>query len=86
MARSRATTVSLHTREHPYSSVGIPRKTTIPRPRAFAPTLDKRCNRVGPTIGRLKQLCRVATRYDREPVNYLVGFAGPYLASLSFCP
>jgi transposase len=50
------------------------------RPRDFDPTIYKRRN-VERTIGRLKQLRRIATRYDRLPANYL---ASLYLASLSF--
>ena len=61
----------------------IPQKTGMPRPRAFDPALYKHRNRIERTIGRLKQLRRIATRYDRIPANYL---AGLYLASLSFWP
>jgi transposase len=53
----------------------------MPRRRAFDPVLYKQRNRIERTIGKLKQLRRVATRYDRIPANYL---AGLYLASLSF--
>jgi transposase len=51
------------------------------RPRAFDPHIYKRRNIIERTIGRLKQLRRIATRYDRLPENYL---ASLYLASLSF--
>ena len=61
----------------------IPQKTSMLRPRAFDPTIYKQRNRIERTIGRLKQLRRIATRYDRIPANYL---AGLYLASLSFWP
>lgn len=61
----------------------IPQKTGMPRPRAFDPALYKHRNRIERTIGKLKQLRRIATRYDRIPANYL---AGLYLASLSFWP
>lgn len=61
----------------------IPAKTCSRRPRAFDPTIYKHRNRIERTIGRLKQLRRIATRYDRIPANYL---AGLYLASLSFWP
>ena len=59
----------------------IPQRSCMPRPRAFDPTLYKQRNRIERTIGRLKQLRRIATRYDRLPENYL---ASLYLASLSF--
>lgn len=39
-------------------------------------------NRVERTIGKLRQLRRIATRYDRIPQNYL---ASLYLASPSWC-
>ncbi len=53
----------------------------MPRKRAFDPIEYKLQNRVERTIGKLKQLRRIATRYDRIPSNYL---ASLYLASLSF--
>ena len=59
----------------------IPQKTCMKRQRAFDPAIYKHRNRIERTIGRLKQLRRIATRYDRIPANYL---AGLYLASLSF--
>lgn len=59
----------------------IPKKTSMPRQRAFDPVIYKHRNRIERTIGKLKQLRRIATRYDRIPHNYL---AGLYLASLSF--
>lgn len=59
----------------------IPQKTGMPRPRAFDPALYKHRNRIERTIGKLKQLRRIATRYDRIPANYL---ASLYLASFSF--
>jgi transposase len=59
----------------------IPQKTCMPRARAFDPVIYKQRNRIERTIGKLKQLRRIATRYDRLPENYL---AGLYLASLSF--
>ena len=59
----------------------IPQRTCMPRERAFDPETYKRRNLIERTIGRLKQLRRIATRYDRLPENYL---AGLYLASLSF--
>ena len=59
----------------------IPQRTCMPRLRAFDPGLYKQRNRVERTIGKLKQLRRIATRYDRLPQNYL---ACLYLASLSF--
>ena len=61
----------------------IPQKTGMPRPRAFDRVLYKHRNRIERTIGKLKQLRRIATRYDRIPANYL---AALYLASLSFWP
>jgi transposase len=59
----------------------IPRKTCMPRQRAFDPNIYKARNRIERTIGKLKQLRRIATRYDRLPENYL---ASLYLASLPF--
>ena len=59
----------------------IPQRTCMKRPRAFDPDLYKHRNRIERTIGKLKQLRRIATRYDRLPANYL---ASLYLASLSF--
>jgi transposase len=53
----------------------------MPRPRAFDPAIYKHRNQIERTIGKLKQLRRIATRYDRLPENYL---ASLYLASLSF--
>lgn len=59
----------------------IPQRSCMPRRRAFDPVIYKQRNRVERTIGKLKQLRRIATRYDRLPENYL---ASLYLASLSF--
>ena len=58
----------------------IPQRTCMPRARAFDPHLYKLRNRIERTIGKLKQYRRIATRYDRLPINYL---AGLYLASLN---
>jgi transposase len=51
------------------------------RTRDFDPTIYKRRNIIERAIGKLKQLRRIATRYDRLPENYL---ATLYLASLAF--
>lgn len=59
----------------------IPRRTCMPRQRAFDATKYRLRNRIERTIGRLKQLRRIATRYDRIPQNYL---ASLYLAALAF--
>jgi transposase len=59
----------------------IPRRVCMPRPRAFDPVIYKLRNRIERTIGHLKQLRRIATRYDRLPANYL---AGLYIASINF--
>ena len=59
----------------------IPQRTCMPRKRDFDPIKYKLRNRIERTIGKLKQLRRIATRYDRIPQNYL---ASLYLASLSF--
>jgi transposase len=59
----------------------IPQRTCMPRQRAFDPAKYKLRNRIERTIGKLKQLRRIATRYDRIPQNYL---ASLYLASLPF--
>ena len=53
----------------------------MPRKRAFDPGIYKMRNRIERTIGKLKQLRRIATRYDRLPQNYL---ASLYLAALAF--
>ena len=59
----------------------IPQRSCMPRKRAFDPAIYKQRNRIERTIGKLKQLRRIATRYDRIPENYL---ASLYLASLGF--
>jgi transposase len=59
----------------------IPQRTCMPRQRAFNPTIYKLRNRIERTIGKLKQLRRIATRYDRIPENYL---ASLYLAAIAF--
>jgi len=51
------------------------------RKRAFDPQIYKHRNIIERAIGRLKQLRRIATRFDPLPENYL---ASLYLASLSF--
>lgn len=53
----------------------------MPRQRAFDPAIYKLRNRIERTIGKLKQLRRIATRYDRITENYL---ASLYLAALRF--
>jgi transposase len=53
----------------------------MPRERAFDPTIYKARNRIERTIGKLKQLRRIATRYDRLPHNYL---ANLYIAAIAF--
>jgi transposase len=59
----------------------IPQRSCMTRQRDFDPGIYKHRNRIERTIGKLKQLRRIATRYDRLPANYL---ACLYLASLSF--
>jgi transposase len=59
----------------------IPQRSCMTRKRRFDPEIYKRRNMIERTIGRLKQLRRIATRYDRLPENYL---ASLYLASLPF--
>lgn len=59
----------------------IPQRVCMPRERAFDAAVYKLRNRIERTIGWLKQLRRIATRYDRLPANYL---ASLYLASLRF--
>ncbi len=59
----------------------IPQRTCMPRKRAFDPAKYKLRNRIERTIGKLKQLRRIATRYDRLPFNYL---ATLYLAAITF--
>ena len=61
----------------------IPQRSCMTRRRDFDPKIYKERNRIERTIGHLKQLRRIATRYDRLPENYL---ATLYLASLSFWP
>ena len=59
----------------------IPQHSCMPRKRAFDPVKYKLRNRVERTIGKLKQIRRIATRYDRIPQNYM---ASLYLAAISF--
>ena len=59
----------------------IPKRSCMPRKRAFDAAKYKLRNRIERTIGKLKQLRRIATRYDRIPQNYL---ASLYLAALPF--
>ena len=59
----------------------IPQRTCMPRKRAVDPLKYKLRNRIERTIGKLKQLRRIATRYDRIPQNYLASLC---LAALSF--
>jgi transposase len=59
----------------------IPQRTCMPRKRDFDPAIYKLRNRIERTIGKLKQLRRIATIYDRIPQNYL---ASLYLAALAF--
>lgn len=59
----------------------IPQRSCMPRERAFDPAKYRLRNRIERTIGKLKQLRRIATRYDRIPQNYI---ASLYLASISF--
>ena len=59
----------------------IPQRSCMHRKRAFDPSKYKLRNRIERTIGRLKQLRRIATRYDRIPQNYMASLC---LAALSF--
>ncbi len=59
----------------------IPQRVCMPRTRNFDPAIYRLRNRIERTIGKLKQLRRVATRYDRIPQNYL---ATLYLAAIAF--
>ena len=59
----------------------IPQRSCMQRSRDFDPKIYKERNRIERTIGYLKQLRRIATRYDRLPENYL---ATLYIASLGF--
>ena len=59
----------------------IPQRSCMSRTRDFDPLIYKRRNVIERTIGKLKQLRRIATRYDRLPENYL---ASLYLASMAF--
>ena len=59
----------------------IPQRTCMPRKRAFDSAKYKLRNRIERTIGKLKQLRRIATRYDRIPQNYLASLC---LDALSF--
>lgn len=59
----------------------IPQRTHMPRKRGFDAVIYKLRNRIERTVGWLRQLRRIVTRYDRLPANYL---ASLYLASLSF--
>ena len=53
----------------------IPQRKCMPRKRDFDPAIYKMRNRIERTIGKLKQLRRSATRYDRIPGNYLASIA-----------
>jgi transposase len=59
----------------------IPQRICMSRQRDFDPAIYRLRNRIERTIGKLKQLRRVATRYDRLPNNYL---ATLYLAAITF--
>ena len=59
----------------------IPQRVCMPRTRDFDPAKYKLRNRIERTIGKLKQLRRIATRYDRIAQNYLASLC---LAALSF--
>lgn len=59
----------------------IPQPTCMPPKRNFDPVIYKLRNRIERTIGKPKQLRRIATRYDRIPQNHL---ASLYLAALAF--
>lgn len=59
----------------------IPKRSRMNRARGFDPQKYKRRNMIERSIGKLKQLRRIATRYDRLPENYL---ASLYIASLAF--
>ena len=59
----------------------IPKRTCMPRERAFDSEIYKHRNQNKHTNRHHKQLRRIATRYDRRPENYL---AGLYLASIPF--
>ena len=59
----------------------IPKRTCMPRKRAFDPATYRLRNRIERTIGKLKQLRRIATRYDRLPQNYL---ATLHIAAIAF--
>jgi transposase len=49
----------------------IPTRSDQPRQRSFDRSAYRGRNRVERSLGRLKQLRRVATRYDKRAVNYL---------------
>jgi transposase len=49
----------------------IPQRMCVPRKRAFDPVKYKLKNRIERTIGKLKQIRRIATQYDRIPQNYM---------------
>jgi transposase len=59
----------------------IPQRTCMLRQRDFDPVKYKLRNRIERTIGKLKQLRRIATRYDRIPQNYMASLC---LAAISF--
>jgi transposase len=59
----------------------IPQRSCFKRRRNFDPTIYRRRNLIERTINRLKQLRRIATRYDRNP-RHLLAFL--CLAALSF--
>jgi transposase len=59
----------------------IPQRTCFKRPRDFDAAIYKRRNVIERSINKLKQLRRIATRYDRNP-RHLLAFL--CLAALSF--
>jgi transposase len=59
----------------------IPQRKCMPRKRAFDLVKYRLRNRIERTIGKLKQLRRIATRYDRIPQ---IDMASLCLAAISF--
>ena len=63
----------------------IPRRVCMPRQRAFDPAKYKLRNRIERTVGKLKQLRRIATRYDRIPQTISQDYAPALSASGAEC-
>ena len=53
------------------AALNIPSKVNRRWKPCFSPVIYRGRNAIARMFGRLKNLCRIATRYDRSAVNYL---------------